>query len=64
MELEDGGNSQVTQWLGPCAFTAEGLGGAKILQAAQAWPKHKKGLVDGILQGKKYAFLFAFSSPC
>ena len=64
MELADGGNSQVTQWLGRCAFTAEGLDGTKILQAAKAWPKNKKGLVDGILQRKKYAFLFAFSFPC
>ena len=39
------GNSLAVQWLGPCTFTAEGLGsipgrGTKILQAA--WPKPKK----------------------
>jgi len=40
------GNSQVVQWLGPCALTVEGLGlilgrGAKTLQAWMVQPKIK-----------------------
>ena len=63
--MVDLGNSLVVQWLGPCAFTAKGLGsisdwGTKLILQGGVGKKKKKGRFrNNIL---KYPYIQKLSS--